>query len=341
LLMLCNCAILIAVTARPDDATNEHEGGTVRFLIHRDGREKATRTVEGYDLEASRESRVTHVAIYDGVREQVRAVLDAARRGRVLDDECRPWRIDPDDAEFVGRRFHSWDEVAEAVEGPWPRGLKLVRDMMAKLSRARLPKPQSIRPRRVWREDDGSEVSLDRMRDGLPYWSGMQRRPVGGPRVTILVQIGANCGTPSDQLLWRGATALCIATQLEDAGYRTEILGYDYGIASMRSGDHLAQATWVKRSQDRLNLPALVNCLSGWYFRTVNFGSISLVPGQLPGWGFGSEAVIPEDVTAHLARGAVTPWVIHNVWDEEAAVALATRRLNGLNEQARGRTVVP
>jgi hypothetical protein len=283
----------------------------------------------------------TVVAIYDGINEQVQAVLAASRLDKVYNVPLQEHVFIWGSFAQTTAPFKGWDDVARMVTARWEAGVRVVEEMMRKLDKAKLPRPESIRPRKVFREDDGQSVDIDRLWEGQPYWRGLQRQKVGGPRViSLLVQIGANGYVDSQDLLWRGATALCVAKKLEDAGYRVEILGYDYGLYALASGRHCCQATWVKRSQDKLNIPSLVNALSGWYFRTVNFGSLSLVPDDMPGPGFGSETTITPEILQHLTRGLITPWIIHEVWSQEQAIASVSQLLEQLNQGAKGKVAV-
>jgi hypothetical protein len=274
-------------------------------------------------------------SIYD-VREQVRMVLEASRQGAVK------WVILDDPVWLGGRDLKTWDDVARAVDAVWPEGIQVVEQMLAKLDKAKLPKPKSLRPRRAWSEDDGSDFDLDRLRYGQPFWRTVERQRVCGPRViTLAVQIGGNSNRDAWSLLWRGAVCLTLCKRLEDAGYRTEVVAYDYGVGTMETYDACAQATWVKRSSERLHIPALINCVSGWYFRTVNFGSLSIVPGQTPNCTLGSERTIPPELLAYLSRGKVVPWVVQNIWDEQTALQEAQRFLVQLTAEDNDRIVLP
>ena len=73
-------------------------------------------------------------------------------------------------------------------------------------------------------EDNGDELDYDRLRDGRDFWRTSRRENTHGPStITIVVNVGAGCRVKHEDILWRGAAAIALATRLEEAGYRVEI----------------------------------------------------------------------------------------------------------------------
>lgn len=266
-------------------------------------------------------SKRTHIIIWDTMSEMVAAVCEKKPSYVAL----------PTNKSFVGRKFNSWDEIAKACDSVWTEGIELVEAMLAEMANVKLPAPKNIRRRGTWSNDQGDDFDLDRYRSGQEFWRTTTRRRTGGPQIiTLLVHTGGNAGTSPEALLWRGAACTVLADRLEAAGYRTEIMAYDYGERVFCSGDNECQAVWLKRSQDPLNLSTLINGVSGWFFRTIMFGGYSVCPGQTPTKTLGVERVLPDRIKPYLSHERA--WVVQQISSKSSAIVAAQGFLSTLAE---------
>ena len=192
------------------------------------------------------------------------------------------------DGRFIGRRFESWDDVYAAAQSVWSEGLEIVDRMLADLDGISLPRPTSRRRRTRFSEDDGDELDYDRFRDGRDFWRSSRRENTRGPAtITVLVDVGANCGVKHSDILWRGAAAIALTKRLEEAGYRVELWTVHLAAHAWQDGccdvDSF-QAVCLKRPGDPLDISTLVAAVSGWFFRTAmlrikRLGTLELLDG--------------------------------------------------------------
>lgn len=220
---------------------------------------------------------------------------------------------------YVGRHFDTWEEVKRAVESAWPDGLAALERMRNQLHDAHLPKPQNLRRQARWSEDTGDEICLDRLRKQLPYWRTTHRDHRPGPlSVTILTHTSASWSQSPESILWRGAASIILTELLEEAGYRVELWATEAKRAYTSEEDDSCMAVCLKRTTDTLDVSTVVNAVSGWFYRTVVFGShwhCTTPPRQ------------------NIGRiGTMTPFLIKqitqdenvlqckNIWDMQAAV---------------------
>lgn len=239
--------------------------------------------------------------------------------------------------EWVGREFRTFDDVIKAVDSTWNEGVADVDRMAGELERS-LPAPVEVKRRRVWNEDAGDEIDVDRYRHAEPFFRDNAKRPQVGPRVvSLLVQVGNNCQFSSESLKWRGAACVALARVLEAAGYSSEIQCFSLAaraaspiIRADVDGANIATVCNLKNAGDALDISALVNATSGWYFRTVVFGSYVVLNRRLDSvLGFMQEA---NDATAAFLSRGVKPWLVSGVYDYRSALALAARYLETLTE---------
>lgn len=275
---------------------------------------------------ASYSSDITHIVIWDDVAEQIEAIRKLLKR---VDPDSLRIQI-PAEYSWAGRTdFTSWPEVLRLVDKPWEEGNRIVDGMLYQLQGIDLPVPRSIRRRCTWRQDDG-DFDLDRFVDGKDSFRGTLKRDMTGQQfITLAVHIGANGDTSAQCILWRGAIAVAMAKILEDQGYSVEIMGYDMGSGVFRSGHSLMSCTWIKRFEHPFDISAVINGLSGWYFRIINWASYYCVKDQKVSYGFGRETVASERIL-EIATGNPEAWQIRNVWSKEAAVGLARHYLERL-----------
>lgn len=278
------------------------------------------------DGQQQRARDITHIVIWDDVYEQTEAIrkLLKYRTPKSLGVKVPPG------PSWCGRTdFRDWDTILKLVTEPWAEGMEVVTDMLEQLEHIELPVPKSIRRRCAWRDNDG-DFDLDRFTSGQDAFRGTVKRDMSGQQfITLAVQIGANGWVGHRDILWRGACAVAMTNILERQGYSVEIIGYDMGLRVFRSGQSLMNCTWVKRFEHPFDMSAIINALSAWYFRIINWASYHCVKEQTVSPGFGSEAVANNRIL-EIATNNPEAWQIREVWSKEAAIELATKYLTEL-----------
>lgn len=233
------------------------------------------------------------------------------------------------DSEFVGRSFRNWKSVGEALSSEWREGMDIYDKMIAELRDAEMPKPRNIRRRRVYSEDGGDEVNIDLLRAGLPFWETTHRDARPGPlSVTIVVNMTTLASRNYREVLWRGVAAVCLTEILERSGYRVELWSADLVSVHSFNGcdDGFCCATTLKRGQETLDPSTIINAVSGWVHRTMNFGSFYLVPNKTPHHGFGRPQSMEKNVLNWITPDEQA-LAVDDVWNYNDAVAWVRKQL--------------
>jgi len=220
-------------------------------------------------IEEKAEKKTTVYRLYDSVNELV-DFADAVPGERADEHDCTRRST------FIGRDFDDWGDAKAASRTVWPEGIAVLERMMRDLDDAELERPKSRRRRPRFSEDDGDELDYDRLRTGQPFWRTSRRECVKGPTtVTVIVDVGANCGTNHRDILWRGAAAIALTKRLEEAGYRVELWSVTLteGVWSPKSKRPVTvmDSVCLKRAGDPIDESTLVAAVSGWFHRTVAF----------------------------------------------------------------------
>lgn len=258
---------------------------------------------------------------YSSVSELIQACDKAWQEGRrsktFLD------RID-----FVGRNFHSWEEVKTASQEPWMEGLDIVQAMIYELDREghNLPQPKDRKRRKVFSNDSGDDLDYDRLRNGQEeYWVRTQRQEVTAPQfISLICNVGANCTTRSKDILWRGAAAIVLADALEKNGFRVELHAthLSKGVFKYHPNNYSYRSICAKEAQSPLDIASIVTVLSGWFFRSIFGFQGEHIPPHLtvdtPGYGYSQNIMEYCPCVQEICTGA-KPIIIDGVWSLEAA----------------------
>lgn len=220
---------------------------------------------------------------------------------------------------LVGRHFKIFDDVATASNKVWKKGMARYDAMMAELQSEHIKPPVSIRRTARWSEDEGDDLSIDRLRSGAPFWRTTKREHRPGPvNVTIVTDVNASCGILTAHILWRGAAAICLTNLLESAGYRVELWVADRSAdVFVESFDYCLITCLLKACNAPVDPSSLINAVSGWFFRSAFFASLGL---------FGMNVQNNLGSTRPLAPAVknITPdskvIIVENVWEKSAAV---------------------
>lgn len=271
-----------------------------------------------------------HVAIFDSVHEIASETLKASKI-KTGDRHTH----DVDRASFLGRAFSSLDEACSAATKPWDEGIKMVSEMIVELRKSvKLPRPVSLKRKRVWSFEDGDEIDIHRLRVGKPFYRSTEKsNSVKAKQLTIFIDICANASKKHKQLLWRGIAAITIARLLEDAGYRTAIHVYDSAERGFTSGKGMSTLVNVKDMKDMLNIGTLASAVSAWFFRSVGFHAYNVFDDE-PSYGLGSHNEKVGELLDLVEPDADKRLNISKVWSRSEAVSLVESVINRLNSEA-------
>jgi hypothetical protein len=239
-----------------------------------------------------------------------------------------------------GDRGESWygapsfDVLQQRLRDGWSEGS----ERLLKIA-TRDINPQSIRRRRE-RADQGAELDIHAVYRGdlSRAWTRTRRRSGSGVRsVSIVIDLGAHCGVGADQLFWRGASALKLATALTESGYSVAI----YGAASAKRADegdtvNTVQFVGIKDEDQPLDLDRLaaLTAMPG-FFRTSLFSGIARacdLRGKRHDGGLGTPA--PELIRSAIKTLPVpqNAFIQKPVLDKESAEAWIDEVLNSLEQ---------
>jgi hypothetical protein len=193
-------------------------------------------------------------------------------------------------ARYITRNYseaQSWlgapsiETLKERLQKGWAEGV----EKLEELSTKELASPLSVRRRR-FKSDQGDELDMQAVWRGdlSRSWTRTRRQNrVGSRSVSIIINIGDNCGADSTKLFWRGASALKVAEQLSQAGYNVAL----YGVSSCQGIDSsgkqkLAQFVEIKSEDSPLDMDKLaaLTAMPG-FFRTSMFAGICFATSKV------------------------------------------------------------
>lgn len=279
-------------------------------------------TIKAFDpfVQTKLKNREALIRDFDSVEEMLKLQLspvnagtevaflfgDDVAKARGVDGDRR-WRGDVSSIKEFGEMLHS---------GGWKAGSAKMTDSVGEIS---APRVQSIRRRKVWK-DDGDEIDIHRVYAGdlERAWESSERYLTSGQsrNARLWCQMGFTANYEPDQFFWRGAVACVMVDALENAGYRVEIMGYHASVGTFSSGavDWYTRVP-IKGFMEPLDIPrvAAVTAHAG-FFRSVIFGAMGAAPLKVSA-GLGStNHQRPEFVE----EGDI---LVSNIYDENGARA--------------------
>lgn len=238
----------------------------------------------------------------------------------------------------IGRDFPGgFKECFEVAPQPWKEGMEALKLCEEALKGVELPIPESIRRRKVWKDDTGDSVDIHRLYAGVPYWRDIAGRQAQGgcPIITVVANIGSPYYYTPEQIMWRGIAGILISDILEDAGYRVEFWAARQGNSQYGTGEKLLTYTLLKESHGPLVKSLIVSGLSGWYYRTIVWLSYyHLDPDMEPSYGLGSPCEPINDECIEIITGSDYQgkvFQINDVFDKDACVKLVQQTLEEFN----------
>jgi hypothetical protein len=258
-----------------------------------------------------------HTHIYESVEQMLAACNQAVLNGKLAPVLMQM----AEDADFIGRQFNGWSDLLSKANANWPEGQEIIARMLEEMAGCELPASASVRRKARWAED-GDELDKDRLRAGQQdCWRAMARQSCRQPRtLSIVVNVVTPYSRESQEAMWRGVAGAVLANILEQAGYRVEFWAVQYGNNAYGDGLDTLQAVCVKRADQPLDLPTLVNTISGWFYRTLFFQSYH-TDALEPDAGYAFARTITENsecVRELTGNGQAV--VIDAIWDRAGAI---------------------
>ena len=124
-----------------------------------------------------------------------------------------------------------------------------------------------------WDNDDGDDMSLDRLYDDMP---AMRKRlktlgKGNGKFITIYASVGENACVSYKDMLNRAYTVIQVIDYLENQGFRVAVIVYeDVGNPGTYKGeriDLLHLEIVIKKAEEPLNKGLILSCISPWFLR--------------------------------------------------------------------------
>lgn len=187
----------------------------------------------------------------------------------------------------------TWEAVLEKGKKSWKHGLEVIQLFNERLSNIKIPELKS-RKRQTKFDTDGDDVDLDRLRQGDEkfFRKSEREQSTGSTEVTIFIDTSTAFSVDNDDILWRGAAAISLASILENKGYKCEIWVVNGSeLFANKPGKPIFTACKIKECSSPFDLSSLTNAVSGWFYRATTLTTlrtISKITGNDLAWGLGS-----------------------------------------------------
>jgi hypothetical protein len=215
--------------------------------------------------------RQTHARHYDSVQALLRVKPSEQNRETYTGFQRNRGRS------FSGISWYGteggWDGVERLLNEGWPEGLRRMEDAV----KALVPSGVATIRRRRKLASFGDNLDIQRVYAGDldRAWDTTERSPqrgLGRIVVTLLVNLGANANVTSEQLFWKGASAVALAKALEESGRRVRIIGYTCGVNRYEGegeDDWTVDTVMLKDEAEPLDLErlAVTTGLAGFFRR--------------------------------------------------------------------------
>jgi len=208
------------------------------------------------------------------------SIIDMLESVRTAHSANADFRLDYSSSSWLG--CSSYDEVDILTREGWLAGLEKMEEAIGHLE---LGRAMDIRRKKRW-GPSGSAINIHKVYAGKCHkaWMKMKREVMIRVRkVTMYVDIAANCNRTSDVMFWKGAAATVLADALELAGYSVRIIGYMNSRSSfVRSDRRIEQYVVLKEYGATLDKTVLATGtgLAG-FFRKYFFQGMALCPNKL------------------------------------------------------------
>ena len=237
------------------------------------------------------------------------------------------------DGSWIGKSFTSWDQVNREAQTIQPREMEIVDGLVAKLME-RIEAPMSRRKRRTWKEE-GESVSFERVLERKDHiWSGHTKANRLAPRsVDIVFEFGGNSDVSTFDLMKKAAMAIALSESLEAAGYGVRLIAHRFCFncwysktkANINSVDNII----LKDEGRSLDKVAVVNAMTGWFYRTLAFKARTNLPAEVAGFdmGMGTTRTVINQDTQHVVEDLEASIIIKGSYDLAQIEREAMKRL--------------
>jgi hypothetical protein len=198
-----------------------------------------------------------------------------------VEDYLNPthWNKNNPSSDWVGRGgLKNYEDYCRATKNPWEEGIATMNRFINRLKNVEIPRLKDRQRRCKFNEFEGDEIDYDRLYSGQSFFRKAERETVAGPSsVTIVIDTTTESFRRSQDILWRGASAVALATILEAKGIRTEIWVVNGSQLYRENNDAVMTACCLKRTSDTLDTSTLVNTISGWCYRSCVFAMLRTI----------------------------------------------------------------
>lgn len=233
----------------------------------------------------------------------------------------------------------SWEAVSIASDAAWKEGQRIITGLKEELKGLILPEIKSKKRKTVFSSDDGDEVDLERLYSGLDFFKAVNRDvSKGASEITIVINPGTPFFIKSDDIFWRGASALALTEILEDAGYSVELWIITKTTGLWTGSSNVHSGCRVKRCSDPLDISTLANAVSGWFYRSAQFAMFKSMCSHFDkriDAGYGVPLIPNMKDLKHFTSDEN---IIHvaGFYDKKSAKSVLERELNRIGQKQKG-----
>lgn len=238
-------------------------------------------------------------------------------------------------AGWLGKDLANYSEVITELNKWQIAEMKIVDGIIADLE-ARIQTPTKRRRRATWKEQ-GDSFSFERALDRKERcWQGSRKVNRDAPRsVDIVFEFGATNEVDPKDLLNKPAVAIAICDLLEAAGYIVRLIGHRradgcWDTSNNKSANSVENII-LKDEGQPLDKVAVVNAMTGWFYRTICFAARANFPTEhhIIGVdeGMGSTRCILNSDTEHVVDNLDNAIIIKGSYYLPQIVKEATERL--------------
>lgn len=238
-------------------------------------------------------------------------------------------------AGWLGKDLKNYSEVITELNKWQTAEMEIVDGIIADLGK-RIQTPTKRRRRATWKEQ-GDSFSFERALDRKERcWQGSRKVNRHAPRsVNIVFEFGANQSVDPKELLNKPAVAIAICDLLEAAGYIVRLIGHRRADGCWYTSDNESvnsvENIILKDEGQPLDKVAVVNAMTGWFYRTICFAARTNFPtehhiNRVDG-GMGATRCILNSDTDHVVDNLDSAIIIKGSYNLRQIVKEAIERM--------------
>lgn len=158
-------------------------------------------------------------------------------------------------------------ELINKSKYSYSKGLELLKELDLDINLG------GSRKKYKWDDQDGDELSTERLNDGLPFLSKRLKTngDSTGKFVNLYINVGENACIDYKSMLNKSYTAIQIIDYLENSGYKVGVIAFcdvsSLGYYKNEKVELLHTEIILKKPEDPLIKPLLLTCISPWMLR--------------------------------------------------------------------------